>query len=124
MNNRPVTTVDFVAKGRFPNEWRMVLVEEGPWPGSVENQLRRIQERMYGCIDAALDGQLAQKFPESIGKRLVIELNCYNVPHAEVEGFFRRFSAGALVSDDYQEALRSNQFVQGIGFEISFDKIH
>lgn len=102
----------------------MVLVEEGPWPGSIDDQLRRIQERMYGCIDAALDGQLAEKFPKSKGKNVVVQLDCYNVPKAEVKEFFDRFSRGVLVTDDYRKAIKKNQFVENISFEINFDSTH
>lgn len=115
------TTVDFVARGDTPGEWRMVLVEEGPWLGPVESQLMRIQERMYGCIDAALDGQLAEHFPESKGSRVVVQLDCYNVPRKEVEDFFRRFSAGVLGLDDYKRALEKCDFVKGISFDINFE---
>lgn len=102
----------------------MVLVEEGPWPGSIDDQLRRIQERMYGCIDAALDGQLAESFPDSKGKRIIVQLDCYNVPRAEVEDFFQRFSSGVLSLEDYRKALEHNEFVHGIDFRVSFDNIH
>lgn len=118
------TVVDFVTKGDLPNEWKMVLVEEGPWSGSIDSQLRRIQERMYGCIDAALDGQLAEKFPESNGKRVIVQLDCYNVPRVEVEDFFQRFSSGVFELDDYRKALERNEFILDIGFKISFDNIH
>ncbi|MDX9874758.1 MAG: hypothetical protein RBS88_07585 [Spongiibacteraceae bacterium] len=118
------TTVNFVAKGNLPDEWRMVLVEEGPWHGQIDDQLRRIQGRMYGCIDAALDGQLAEDFPESKGRRVVIQLDCYNVPRDEVEGFFSRFSEGVFELEDYRHALESNAFVKDIEFEINFDNIH
>lgn len=113
--------VDFVAEGDSPEEWRMVLVEEGPWFGSVENQLRRIQERMYGCIDAALNGQLAEQFPGSKGKRIIMQLDCYNVPREEVEGFFGRFSAGVVCLDDYRRALERCEFVKEIRFDINFE---
>lgn len=124
MSSERTTIVDFVARGDTPNEWKMVLVEEGPWADSIDDQLRRLQERMYGCIDAALDGQLAESFPESKGKRVIVHLDCYNVPRAEVEDFFRRFSSGVLSLEDYRQALEHNEFVQGIGFGISFDNIH
>ncbi len=116
--------VDFVAKRESPDEWKLVLVEEGPWTGPADDQLRRIQGRIYDCIDAALDGQLTEKFPESKGKRVVIQLDCYNLPKAEVKDFFLRFSASVLDLDDYRKALEQSQFVQGIGFEINFDSIH
>lgn len=124
MNGERTTVVDFVAKGESPDEWKMVLVEEGPWAGSADDQLRRIQERMYGCIDAALDGQLAESFPESKGKRIVVQLDCYNVPRVEVEAFFQSFSSGVLSLEDYRQALGNSEFVQSISFEISFDSIH
>lgn len=124
MSGERTTIVDFVAKGDMPNEWKMVLVEEGPWAGSIDDQLRRVQQRMYGCIDAALDGQLAENFPDSKGKRVIVQLDCYNVPRAEVEDFFQRFSSGVFSLEDYRQALEQNEFVQDIGFGISFDNIH
>jgi hypothetical protein len=124
MSEERTTIVDFVARGNSPDEWKLVLVEEGPWVGSIDDQLRRVQERMYGCIDAALDGQLAVSFPESKGKRIIVQLDCYNVPRVEVEDFFKRFSAGVFSLEDYRKALEHNEFVQGISFDISFDNIH
>lgn len=90
----------------------MVLVEEGPWNGSITNQLKRLQQRLYGCIDAALDGQLAQRFPESSGKNIVIELDCYDLPRSEVTNFFAKFSEGVFRESDYGQALRESRFVK------------
>ncbi len=118
------TYIDFVAKGESPEVWKVVLVEQGPWPGSIDDQLRRIQDRMYGCVDAALDGQLAERFPESKGKDIVIRLDCYNVPREEVEEFFYGFSNGIFAIDDYRKALAHSDFARSIDFEISFDNIH
>jgi hypothetical protein len=123
MSSEYTTVVDFVASGDSPDEWKMVLVEEGPWFGSIDDQLRRIQERMYGCIDAALDGQLAQRFPESKGKRIILRLDCYNVPQSEVEDFFQRFSSGIFALEDYRQALENSEHVRDFGFEIDFDRI-
>ncbi len=124
MNTKGTTTVDFVAKGVTPDEWRVVLVEEGPWSRSVEAELRRVQERLYECIDAALDGQFAKKFPESNGAKIVIQLDCYNVPGAEVADFFDTFSKGVFFTNDYKDALVQCRFVKGISFEVNFDSIH
>lgn len=117
------TVVDFVAAGDSRDAWRLVLVEEGPWVGSTDSQLRRIQQRMYGCIDAALDGQLADRFPESKGCRAIVRLDCYDVPRDEVEAFFQRFSSGVLSLDGYRQALENSAFVRSIEFEISFDSL-
>ncbi len=124
MGKERTTVVDFVAKGATSDEWKMVLVEEGPWIGAVETQLRRVQERLYGCVDAALDGQLAEKFPESNGKKILIQLDCYNLPKSEVAAFFNKFSEGIFSTPDYRRALEKSQFVKSISFEMNFDFTH
>jgi hypothetical protein len=121
---RKDTTVDFIARGSSPDEWKMVLVESGPWSEEIASHLRCLQDRLYGCIDAALDGQLAEKFPESLGKNIVIQLDCYNLPRHEVQEFFKRFADGVLSVADYKEAIAKNRFVRQISFEITFDSIH
>lgn len=63
------TIVDFVTKGPTDDVWSMVLVESGPWEFPVETGLRNLQQRLYGCLDAALEGGLAAKFPDSLGKK-------------------------------------------------------
>ena len=113
-------TVDFVAKGDTDSDWKMVLVEQGPWR-SLEPELHRIQDRLYGCLDAAMDGQLAEKFPDCLGKRIVIRLDCYNVPRDAVADFFQRFSDGVF---HYRHAKEPSKFTSGISFEITFDSIH
>ena len=88
---------------------------------TVKWSLRRIQERLYGCIDAAIDGQLCESFPESMGSRVVVQLDCYNVPQAAVQSFFEKFSSNVLLQEDYKDALQRGEFVRSIGFEVSFE---
>ena len=118
------TTVDFIARGSTPEEWKMVLVESGPWRGAMDLHLRNLQERLYGCVDAALDGQLAERFPESAGKSVVIQLDCYDLPKNEVQAFFSAFSKGVFSIADYRVALAESRFVKGISFDVTFDSIH
>jgi len=123
MTNERSTLVDFVAK-ESDNEWQLVLVEEGPWDGPIDGHLSRIQDRLYGCLDAALDGKVYEQFPDSKGKNIVIQLDCYNVPKAEVSEFFDRFSNGVLATPDYQSALKGNKYVRDVKFRVTFDSIH
>jgi hypothetical protein len=112
-------TVNFVTKlpqGGFG----MVLVEEGPWPhNEVEANLRRVQERLYNCVDAALDGQLAERFPESKGKPLVIRLDAYNLPEQELREFFALFAESVPRLPEYAAALAVSNFVGRMSFELS-----
>jgi len=111
--------VDFVTRGDTGEEWRMVLVEEGPWNPPYDDAMRRLQARLYDCVDAALDGQLASKFPDSRGKRVVVQLDGYRLPESEVGSFFSRFAAGALNTDEYRTALASSTYVSAISFELN-----
>ncbi len=123
MANERSTLVDFVVK-ESDAEWKLVLVEEGPWEGPIEIRLSRIQDRLYGCLDAVLDGKLYEQFPDSKDKKIVIQLDCYNAPAAEVSDFFDRFSNGVLTTTDYRKALKGNKYVRDIQFAITFDSIH
>jgi hypothetical protein len=123
MADKRTTVVDFVARGSTPDIWLMVRVEAGPWPGSVEENLRRVQERLYGCLGGAIDGQLAEKFPETKGKKIVIRLDGYDLPRMETEEFFARFSHGVLELPDYREALRKSEFVSDISFELNLKEL-
>ena len=116
--------VNFIARGATPNEWKMVLVERGPWEGAIPDHLRALQDRLYGCIDAALAGALAEKFPESKGKSLVIQVDCYNVRKSDVDPFFEMFSTGVFTAGGYKGAATGNAYVSGIGFAITFNSIH
>jgi hypothetical protein len=117
------TTVDFIVRGDGHEPWRMVLVEEGPWDETaVQTQLHRVQERLLGTLDAALDGQLCEQFPQSRGTNVVIQIDAYNLPRTEIAEFFERFSEGALQIPDYQRILLNNKFVRSVSFELNFDK--
>jgi hypothetical protein len=117
-------TVDFVARSEDPNNWNLVLVEQGPWPkDQVDVQLRRVQGRLYDCIDAAVDGQVAAKFPESFGKSITIRLDGYDLPENEVRTFFNAFAAQVLALPDYSAALAASAHVTGITFEVKLRRL-
>jgi hypothetical protein len=115
--------IDFVARGNLPNEWKLVLVEQGPWADPA-HEMQRLQDRLYNCIDAVLDGQIAEKFPETKKERIIIQVDCYGVPEAEVAAFFARFSEGVFQITDYCEALKRSEQTSGIGFSINFERFN
>ena len=94
----------------------MVLVE-GPWMDSKEDHLRALQERIYGCLNAALDGKLAEQFPQSVGKTVVVRVDCYDVPQNEVDEFIGRFAAGVSRMPDY--ATEGSPYVADFRFEVN-----
>ncbi len=112
--------VNFVAFNEARDACLMVLVE-GPWAGDVEEHLRGLQDRMFGCLDAPLDGQLAEQLPEAMGKDVIVRVDCYDVPRDTVEGFFNRFAEGIGNLPDY--SADSSKFINQFRFELNFDTL-
>ena len=65
-------TVDFIAFDDDEDACMMVLVEEGPWSLPIDDHLQALQDRLYGCLEAALDGQLAEQFPKAANKKIIV----------------------------------------------------
>ena len=113
-------TVNFITLNEARDTCQMVLVE-GPWDGDIENHLRNLQDRMFGCLEAALDGHLAANFPETKGLNVLIRVDCYDVPRHEVEAFFGRFADGVSAKSDY--STEGSPFVRQFLFEVGFDTV-
>ena len=109
--------VNFIAFNEARDTCEMVLVE-GPWDGDVEEHLYALQDRMFGCLNAALDGNLAEQFPEAKGKAVVVRIDCYDIPQSEVEAFVARFADGVATLPDY--STEGSPFVTSFGFETGF----
>ena len=114
-------TIDFIAFDEGRDAWMMVLVEEGPWLGSSHSHLTRLQDRLYGCLEAALDGQLADAYPDSRGKTVVVRVDCYDLPRDEIDGFIEKFSEGVTSLPDYSPA--SSPIVRDFKFEATHDTL-
>lgn len=118
-------TIDLVTEdleGRFI----LVAVEQGPWPldtAGLHSELRRLQEKLYGYVSAAIDGALADAYPDSLGVPIVIRLNGYDIPKEDVESFFRRFADFVGSSEEYQGAIREKKYVAAIAFESRYGSL-
>jgi hypothetical protein len=113
-------TIDLVTERPSDGAFILLLVEEGPWgTDETELQLRRIQDRLYNCVDAAVDGHLAGKYPDSRGKAVVIRLDCYDIPDRPVREFIKRFAESIENSEEVQRDLIAHGFVRSLAFEYS-----
>lgn len=112
--------VNFVAFDEERDACLLVLVEEA-WTGSIEDHLRSLQERLYGCLDAALDGNLAEQLPKSRGKPIILQIDCYDLPREEINDFVERFAAGVTKMPDY--STDSSRYVSSFQFEVNHDRL-
>lgn len=117
-------TVDFISNNEDESVWGLVLVEQGPWnTDETSDELSRLQSRLYGCIDAIIDGKVAEVYPGSLGKAFVIQLDGYDLPEDVVSTFFASYSQSVLEIPDYKQALESNMYVKAIEFEINLSEL-
>jgi hypothetical protein len=115
-------TIDFVAFDDELDACLLVLVEEGPWTGLLEDHLKALQDRLYGCLEAALDGEVARSFPRAANMKVIVRVDCYGVPREEVDGFMERFSMGVRDLPDYSPS--SSPWVRSFDFEVNHDSNH
>src|SRR5262245_30902499 len=64
----------------------LVMVERRPW-GADPQQLRQIEEKINRYLGYALDGFLAEQYPQYRGKPVRIRLECAEPPHGDAARF-------------------------------------
>jgi len=115
--------IDFVAKGKSDDQWLVVLVEQGGESQPSNDFLYSLQNRLYNCLDAILDGELAKKFPYTLNKNITIRVDGYDLFEDEVSEFFANFSEGIFSVPDYHKALDESRYVKNISFELNLEQL-
>ena len=122
-SSRKSTTINLITQ-RPDGTFVLRIVEEGPWDDdTLDEELHRVQDRLYDCVDIAVDGHLASKYPESKGQAAVIRLDGYDIPRKPVQEFFQAFAEHVGNSDEVRDAMRSNGFVSSLKFEFSWGEL-
>lgn len=66
----------------------LVMIERRPWGASLQ-QLRQIEEKINRYMGYALDGFLAEQYPQYRDKPVQIRLQCAEPPHGDAVAFVR-----------------------------------
>jgi hypothetical protein len=111
MSDKSAST-DYAIPGKTPDEWRYVLAL--PPKGIAAERLKDVQDKLYGAVDAILDGEVAKAFPGSEGKKIVVQLDCRGLPQAEV----KRFADAIFQIPRYRNALAKTPFATEIAFDL------
>lgn len=110
-------TVDIVTDDPANDEVVLYLVEDGPWPAdeaSWTERLRPVQDRLYDAVDAAVDGHLAARFPDTHGKKLRIQVDSPGGCPIRLQQLVERFRRALTEGRDYREAIRRSDFISGL----------
>ncbi|MEP6672218.1 MAG: DUF6572 domain-containing protein [Chthoniobacter sp.] len=78
--------IDVIAEDANTGEVTLIMLESRPWDGS-ELRLFQLQEKINAYLSFALDGEMAEAYPQFDGKKLRLQLDCVGMPGNDVVGF-------------------------------------
>lgn len=110
-------TIDLVTYDQVHDEFVLYLVEDGPWPHDEADWtscLSGIQDRIFSAADVAIDGHLTEKYPDSAGKAIRIQVDSPGGCPIPLEDLVA--SVGRFLGNDqaYASAIRSSPKIRGI----------
>jgi len=71
--------LDAIAHDPKTDEVVLMMLESRPWSGGDE-QLFQLQEKLNTYLSFALDGEMAESFPQFAGKKVRIQLDTPSMP--------------------------------------------
>jgi len=78
--------IDLIADDTKTGEVTLIMLEERPWDGS-ELRLFQLQEKINAYLSFALDGEMAESYPNFSGRKIRLQLDCVGMPDSEVVQF-------------------------------------
>jgi hypothetical protein len=78
--------IDLIADDSKTGEVALIMLEERPWDES-ELRLFQLQEKINAYLSFALDGEMAEAYPQFVGRKLRLQLDCLGMPDSGVVQF-------------------------------------
>lgn len=83
----------------------------------AEPGLRCLQVRIHNGIDAALDGHVAARHPQTIGNRITIRVDAFDTPRAQTVELLERFMTYIVRPGEIRRPLLGNAFVSELDLD-------
>ncbi|HEV7242724.1 MAG TPA: hypothetical protein VGQ36_26080 [Thermoanaerobaculia bacterium] len=94
--------------------WRLLLLE-GPWDDPLDPEnLRKVQKRISDCVTASINGYLAERYPESLGRSVVIQVDSYDTPRAQMDALLQALQRGIDTSPEIQSCIQERNCVANV----------
>jgi len=109
--------LDFITYDPTNDEFVLYLVEDGPWPDDEAGErkyLEDLQDRLLCAADAAIDGGVAKKFPDSRGKRVRIQVDSPHGAPPSVDELVEAVERYVHEDAEYTDALEALQHISGL----------
>jgi hypothetical protein len=80
--------IDVVAHDPIDDVYLLVMVEDRPWD-AVPDQSVQLRNKINTYAGFVLDGALQRQYPEALGHRVRLQLDCSSEPTAEIAEIVR-----------------------------------
>ncbi len=78
--------IDLIAQDPASSEVVLGMTEPRPWDGS-DRRIYELQEKVNTYLSFALDGEMAENFPQFAEKTVRLQLDCVEAPDPKTEHF-------------------------------------
>jgi hypothetical protein len=78
--------VDLIEPDRESDRVVLAMIERREWGGDPQ-QFQQIAEKINRYLGYVLDGHFGEQYPQYVGKRVVIRLDCARPPHGDAVRF-------------------------------------
>ena len=92
----------------------MLMTEPRAWDGGDE-QIFQLQEKLNAYLSFALDGEMAEAYPQFVGKRLRVQLDCLAMPDERTVGFLAMVREQISFQNIDLEVRVTDRFLESAG---------
>lgn len=79
-------SIDLIAQDPATNDVVLGMTEIRPWDGS-DRRVFELQEKVNAYLSFALDGEMAENFPQFAGMNIILRLDCVEEPDEKMNYF-------------------------------------
>ncbi|WP_435442737.1 MULTISPECIES: hypothetical protein [unclassified Variovorax] len=110
-------TIDVVSFDPVRDQYALHLVESEDLPDHVDDRrarLKAIQDRVFSAVDAAIDGHLAEKYPETLGQTVRVQVDSPSGRNDEIELVVSRVADYLSTDPEYVTATKKSTYVRAV----------
>jgi hypothetical protein len=104
-------TIDAITEDPANHEFVLYLVETGPWGVDLATRIANIHRRMRDALEIVFDGHLAQKYPNSKGSDIRIQIDLHDHPPRAMHEAICSFREALAVDPKYRSQRTNNSYV-------------
>jgi hypothetical protein len=109
--------IDLITEDPIHGEWVLYLVEDAPWPTDEPGwkmRLKAIQDHVLSAVDVAIYGHFAQRYPESSGSRVRVQIDSPSGCPPRVEELVSAIRQFLNEDEGYRAGVEQAEHVAGV----------